>query len=248
MALVKPPAHIEAMDWRINNLTWTTAPFVDPATGNTVPAESAVTQAALLTLGAKRGGISVPNATAMFLDLSKLHLDQAQEFVDACKTSNDQHGHLPEADAFGAIENYMASVVFACTALEAFANELLPDSFVYVIKKNDSDRRHNKEQIERWLTPLEKLGDVLPQALNVATPKGGKLWELCRKLFDLRDRIVHMKSADRQFHGDATSASSIWNELLQDPLPNTYSVSKALMGHFFSVTGKSPRWFEKLPF
>lgn len=221
MATPKTPAHIDAMDWRINNLTWTTAPFVDPATGNTVPAESAVTQAALLTLGAKRGGITVPNATAMFLDLSKSHMDKAQELVTACKTSSDPHGHLPDADSFGAIEHYMASVVFACTALEAFANEQIPDSFVYVIKKNDSDRHYNKKQIERWLTPLEKLGDVLPKALNVATPKGGKLWEPCRRLFDLRDRVVHMKTADRQFIGDATSASSIWNELLQDPLPNT---------------------------
>lgn len=236
------------MDWRINNLTWTTAPFVHPVTGNTIPAESAVTQAALLTLGTKRGGITIPNATAMFLDLSKSHWDKALELVNTCKASNDPHGHLPDADSFGAFEHYMASVVFACTALEAFANEQIPDSFVYVIKKNDSDRHYNKEQIERWLTPLEKIGDVLPKALNVPTPKGGKLWEPCRRFFDLRDRVVHMKTADRQFQGDATSASSIWNELLQDPLPNTYSVSKDLIRHFFLAIGKKPRWFERIPF
>jgi len=232
------------MDWRINNVTWTTA----PAVGAPIPAGAAFIQAALLTLGTKRGGISVPNATAMFLNLSKSHLDQAEAFISACQSSNDPHGHLPEADSFGAIEHYMASVVFACTALEAFANELIPDSFVHVIEKNDSDRHYNKEQIERWLTPLEKLGDVLPKALNVATPKGGKLWEPCKKLFDIRDRIIHMKTADRQFNDLSGRASSIWNELLQDPLPHTYSVAKSLMEHFFTAVGKTPRWFEKCPF
>ena len=244
MATPKTPAHIDAMDWRINNVTWTTA----PAVGAPIPAGAAFIQAALLTLGTKRGGISVPNATAMFLNLSKSHLDQAEAFISACQSSNDPHGHLPEADSFGAIEHYMASVVFACTALEAFANELIPDSFVHVIEKNDSDRHYNKEQIERWLTPLEKLGDVLPKALNVATPKGGKLWEPCKKLFDIRDRIIHMKTADRQFNDLSGRASSIWNELLQDPLPHTYSVAKSLMEHFFTAVGKTPRWFEKCPF
>lgn len=248
MTAPKAPANVEAMDWRINNLAWTTQPFTYPATGEILSAGAALMQAALLNLGTKKGGISVPNATALFLNLSKSHLDRAKESIAACHQSNDPHGHLPEVDSFGAIENYLASVLFACTALEAFANEIIPDSYVHVITKKGAVQNYNKEEIERRLGPLEKLGDVVPKAIGVATPKSGKLWEPCRKLFDLRDRIVHMKTADREFNGDARTASSIWNELLRDPLPNTYAVAQSLIGHFYTAKGATPRWFEKCPF
>ena len=35
-----PPEHIEKMDWRINNLTWTTAPFTAPGSTGAAPAGS----------------------------------------------------------------------------------------------------------------------------------------------------------------------------------------------------------------
>lgn len=229
-------------------MTWTTASFVDPKTGRTIPAGQAVMQAALLNLGNKSGGISIPNATALFLDLSKTHLDSANACVAQCQQSVDPHGHLPEIDSFGAIEHYMASVIFACTALEALANELIPDTYVHVLTKKGVDHKYDKEEIERRFGPKEKLGDVLPNAIGVTTPKGGVLWEPCRRLFDLRARIIHMKTADRLFQGDARTASSIWNEVLQDPLPDTYKVATALMDYFFNAIGKRPRWFEKLPF
>lgn len=229
-------------------MTWTTAALVDPKTGKTIPAGQAVIQAALLNLGKKSGGISIPNATALFLNLSRTHLDAANACIASCQRSADPHGHLPEVDSFGAIEHYMASVIFACTALEALSNELIPDAYVHTITKKGVDQTYTKEEIERRFGPKEKLGDVLPNAIGVATPKGGTLWEPCRNLFDLRDRIIHMKTADRLFQGDARTASSIWNEVLRDPLPDTYKVATAMMNHFFTAMGRKPRWFEKCPF
>lgn len=229
-------------------MTWTTADFVDPKTGNTIPAGQAVIQAALLSLGSKSGGISIPNATALFLNLSKTHLDAANACIASCQKSTDLHGHFPEVDSFGAIEHYMASVIFACTALEALANELIPDTYVHTVTKKGVDHTYTKEEIERRFGPKEKLGDVLPNAIRVATPKGSALWQACRDLFDLRDRIIHMKTADRLFQGDARTAKSLWNEVLQDPLPDTYKVATAIINHFFNAMGKKPRWFEKLPF
>ena len=66
----------------------------------------------------------------------------------------------------------MGSAVFACTALEAFVNEQIPDTYTYI---DSSDRRFtrtfNKEQIERQLSLEAKIGDVIPAALGVPFPK-----------------------------------------------------------------------------
>ena len=66
------------------------------------------------------------------------------------------------------------------------------------------------------------------------------------KLRDLRDRIIHMKTKDRDFRGE--DGSSIWNALLSEPLPETHTTAKSIMKHFLDGKGKPPRWFEKCPF
>jgi hypothetical protein len=72
-----PPEHIEKMDWRIQNLTWTTAPFTNPATGTVVPAEAPIVSVALIRHGKERLGAAIPNASAMFLNLSHTFHDEA---------------------------------------------------------------------------------------------------------------------------------------------------------------------------
>lgn len=244
----KPPGHIEEMDWRINNLTYTTASFVDPRTGKEIPAGSAVMEAALFHLGKQTVGFGVPNMPALFLDLSRTHRLEAEKHLIQCKEHNDPHNKLPDGPAYSLVQNTMASVVFACTALESFANEMIPDNYVYVIKKKDGDLHCDKVQIERWISLVDKLGDVLPQSLKVKTPKGAKNWEACQKLIKLRDRIVHMKASDRKFKGDVQGQNTIWNHAISDPLPETYSVAKAMMKHFYDYLPSKPRWFEQCPF
>lgn len=243
-----PPPLGEEIDWRINNLTYTSAPFVDPKTGKEVPAGAAVMEAALFHLGKEAVGIGVPSIPALFLDLSRAHRIEAEKLLLECKAHNDPHNKLPDGPAYALIQNTMASVVFACTALESFANEMIPDSYVHVIKKKDGDLHCNKEQIERWVSLVDKLGDVLPQSLKVKTPKGAKNWEACNKLIKLRDRIVHMKSSDRKFKGNVRGQNTIWAHAISDPLPETYSVAKAIMKHFYDHLLSKPRWFEQCPF
>ena len=171
---------------------------------------------------------------------------EAEHWVKKCVANKDKFGHLPESDAFMFYERILASVVFAYSSLEAFVNEELPDNFVYRVADKKCARQFNKEQIERFLNLNTKLGEVLPQALNVATPKGGKLWSEYDKLQNLRDRIVHMKTKDRDARGDVPD--SIWNALLTDPLPETHTTAKGLIEYFVNAKGKPPRWFEKCPF
>jgi hypothetical protein len=242
-----PPEHIEKMDWRIQHLTWTTAPFTDPATGSVVPAGASVVPVALIHYRKERLGATIPNATALFLSLSHSFHGEARSLLRKCIADKDKFGKLPDAEVFTFYERMMGSVVFACTALEAFVNEQIPDAYVYV---DSSDKRvtrqYNKEQIERNLSLDTKIGDVIPGAIGVPFPKGGKLWSNFIKLRDLRDRVIHMKTKDREFIGE--NADSIWNALLSDPLPETYVTVKRIMSHFLNAKGDLPRWFEKCSF
>jgi len=241
-----PPKHIENMDWRINKLTWTTAPFTAPGSSGTVAAGSAVTQAGLIPYGKQRMGITIPNATALFLGLSEQYHVEAQHWIGKCIAGKDKFGNLPDHETFTFYERIMASVVFSCTALEAFVNEEIPDTYVHVVSERNNTRHYSKEQIERHLNLDTKLGDVLPGALSVPSPKGSRLWAAYDKLRDLRDRVIHMKTKDRDFRGE--DGSSIWNALLSEPLPETHTTAKGLMKHFLDAKGKPPRWFEKCPF
>lgn len=241
-----PPEHIAKIDWRIQHLTWTSAPFTDPATGSVVPAAASATSVALIRYGKERLGTVIPNATALFLNLSHTFHAEARSMLRKCITDKDEFGKLPDDEAFTFYERMMGSVVFACTALEAFVNEQIPDTYTYV---DSSDKRFarvfNKEQIERHLNLDTKISGVLPGALGVRFPKGGKLWSAFIRLRDLRDRVIHMKTKDREFIGE--NATSIWNSLMSDPLPETYATAKQIIAHFVAARG-GLRWFEKCPF
>jgi hypothetical protein len=119
--------------------------------------------------------------------------------------------------------------------------------FVYV---DSADKRFtrtfDKQQIERQLNLDTKIGDVIPTILGVKFPKGGKLWAAFLRLRELRDRIIHMKTKDRQFTGE--QPNSIWNALMSDPLPETYLTAKRIVNYFVEAKGPPPRWFEKCPF
>ncbi|HRH36704.1 MAG TPA: hypothetical protein PK760_00065 [Flavobacteriales bacterium] len=247
MPAAKPSTNIESMDWRINNLTQLKS-YIHPVSGQTIPADNAVTEAAILPLGKKTVCISVPNTTALFLNLSHTHRMLAEEGLARCTEHKDPHNKLPDEVAYELIQSVMASIVFACSALESFANEMTPDNYVHVVKKKDGHLHHDKDQIERWITLSDKLGEVLPKALGVKSPKGGRNWEACEKLIRLRDRIIHMKTADRKFAGPVGTQRTIWNNLIADPLPQTHSVAKAMMKSFLDAKGLKPRWFEKCPF
>jgi hypothetical protein len=241
-----PPENINRLDWRINHLTWTTEPFTIPQTSTVIQASAAVIQTALISCGRERVGISIPNATALFLGQSKTHHEKAEYWMKKCIANKDKAGHLPDGQAFAFLENIMAAVVFAYTSLEAFVNEEVPDDYIYEAVEKNCTRSFVKEQIERSLNLNTKLGDVLPQVLKVTTPKGGTLWNDYDKLQNLRDRIIHMKTKDRDSRGEDTS--SIWNALLCDPLPETYKTAKQLMKYFFDAKRDTPRWFEKCLF
>lgn len=240
------PEHISSMDWRINNLTWTTAPFTPPGSSIPVPAGAAVKQAAIIHYGEERIGITIPSATALLLNLSQTCYLQAEQLISKCISSKNEFGHLSEIDVFAFYEQMMASIVFAHTSLESFVNEEIPDNYIHKVADKKGTQDYDKEQIERHLNLDTKLGDILPAVLQVESPKGKKLWSDFKELKRIRDRVIHMKTKDREFQGE--DKNSIWNVILCKPLPKTYETAKNLIDYFLNARNQKPRWFEKRPF
>lgn len=240
------PEHISSMDWRINNLTWTTEPFLLPGSSTPIPPGAAVRQAAIIHHGKERLGITIPNATALLLNLSQMCHRQAGQLISKSISNKDKFSHLPEPHVFAFYEQMMASIVFAYTSLESFVNEELPDNYIHTVVEKRSTQQYNKEQIERHLKLDIKLGDVLPAVLRIESPKGKSLWNNFNKLKDIRDRIIHMKTKDREFQGE--DENSIWNVISCKPLPKTDETAKNLIQYFLSAKNQTPRWFEKCPF
>lgn len=153
-------------------------------------------------------------------------------------------------------EQYAAHVVFAFTALEAFANEVIANEVAENGYSYTTARARNKAQpgekvtyrgeaIERSVSLDEKLAQVLPDALNVGSPKGLHIWRDYKNLKRWRDRLIHLKMADRQPRGP--EVKSIWGDMLRNPTEPFCDNAHKIMGYFGpKVTNR--RWHQKYPY
>lgn len=72
--------------------------------------------------------------------------------------------------------------------------------------------------MERQLSLHIKLHHVLPSVFKVASPKGSQLWESFVKLEKARNRVVHMKQADRE--SSEPGVDTVWKMLFGLPAPH----------------------------
>lgn len=203
--------------------------------------------------------LPIPNATAMLLhasqrayaDSQRLLGERLQQFY-SCETV-----HVTDSsDAVDVAEHLCISVFSAYTALECFANEWVPPWITYRKKdRNGGEKILNKEEIERQLSLKIKLDAVLPSAFRVASPKGSAAWQSFVKLENARNRIVHMKQADRE--SDESEADTVWKMLFK--LPPPHLTAKSMVDWYMvgaphvpglaydNLLPVKPRWFVKFP-
>ena len=114
-------------------------------------------------------------------------------------------------------------------------------------KKGKPGKRvtYRGEAIERNVSLNEKLAEVLPDALGVDSPKGMHIWSAYKSLKEFRDRIVHLKMADRRPRGP--EIPSIWGDMLRNPKEPFCDNAHKLMGSYGpKVTDR--RWHQKYPY
>ena len=219
-----------------------------PLTGYMVfPKGSQVTLYSIIQLNKKKHlSIALPNATAICINSSRRAWEESQKIRKCSKIDSSIKREITfntTSDSFDYIEKVMESVVMGFTALEAFANENIPENYEHHAHKNSEiilEITDNKT-IERWLSLDEKLSNVLPSALGVESPKGKKCWQGYHDLKTTRDRIIHMKKEDRRSSGP--EIPTLWHKLFKINPPHLQA--KDVIDYFVKATGVTPRWHSK---
>jgi hypothetical protein len=190
-------------------------------------------------------GFGLPSAPALFLSIAfSAHRKRTSVNVfglfDAHPPPQGAYpdDHTPLFDYFEAV---IAEIVCSHSAIEAAVNEVIPEAFVYQRSRKPGQEAVSltRQEIERAVPLDEKLKKVLPQALNIATPAGGKLWPPYQELQDLRDRLIHLKSVDRKSSG--VEDETIWGRLLRIGPTVFPRVAIEMIAHFYSP---ERRWFQ----
>ncbi len=242
-------------DFRYQAITTTTEDVVTPSTGVLHPAGAEVIAIDLIPYDATHTLlISLPNMTALLLNQSYIAwaasqtLLQKEQFLDSPSRFLPKGTINPKDDAaiFSLLEQRMVAIVFAFTALESFANESIPEG--YIFRKVRDDNRCTEEFTKGQAEILSldtKLDAVLPPIFGVKSPKGTYVWNRYKIIKKLRDRIIHPKSQDRR--PTKSNEETIWKELLDKTMPNVALEAKNMIGYYLNGASEPPRWFIKFP-
>lgn len=178
---------------------------------------------------------SVPSHAALCLNISNQAFKKLQAISMDDIFKDTSYGRSVEEGLpllFDFFEFSLQNIVFAYTALEAFSNQTIPDDFVFIKPRQDKrcDEAYNKDQIERHLSLDIKLSEVLPRVTGTNFDKGTSLWNEYTSLKDIRDRIIHVKSADLGVRN--TKVDSIWAELLKRRNTDSSVIAHKVIKHF----------------
>lgn len=239
----------DAKDWRSHAQAELAQEWTSPWGGQTFPKGSIVTQAVSVPLAGKMRTLffHVPNSTALFLSVAHREYQAARAIAQergvfaglakqAVFASNDEMARY--------FEGMFTAVIAAYTAIEAFANEVIPDDVVYTRERNGAKETLGKDAIERRLPLSEKLGQVIPSALNLASPKSHRSWHDFHRLEQMRDRLIHMKSGDRKATGLAKG--TIWHDIVLFPSPT--AVATPILDYLASKINAKRGWHHSRPF
>jgi len=237
--------NINEYDWRLQAITTIVEDTISP-TGKPIKKGTPVILLHPLKINNRRIEIYTPSPIAMFLNLSNnyyqnsLNLFNFKEFKDPRNYNEEQ--------LFNSLECYMASIIFAYTAVETFSNYSIPNN--YEFKKLREDKKcletYDKEEIEKNIKLDLKIDCILSGIYKVSTFKGTFLWENYLSLKKIRDRIIHLKSKDTKYDLK-DPCNHLWNDLINNgELINYTKKAKEIIEYFYS--DKKPRWLIKCPF
>lgn len=153
----------------------------------------------------------------------------------------DDHGRL-----FDFFEDFISHSVYSFTAIEAFANESIPENFQYVsVNRAGEEQIYEKDEIERKVNLDEKLDKILPTIYSVPSPKGKKVWEHYKEMKKVRDRIIHLKSIDQKPSG--IEDETIWGNMLRIHDKPLCDFAYEVIGYFEPAISNR-RWYKKYPY
>jgi hypothetical protein len=143
-----------------------------------------------------------PNAVTMFYNKSWKEYENAVKIYDTIIKSNlsgkDEYNvRLQDTSKlYDYFEHIQASVITIYSAIEALCNIAIPKNFT-LTKKNSKGVKEiwDKSSIEKWIPTEEKVGKIIPEILNIESPKKLPIWKSFKELKEIRDSIIHQKQS-----------------------------------------------------
>lgn len=151
----------------------------------------------------------VPNNVALLLSVSEKALIAAKKTdtdnfsnpeveLDLEKMDGDRKAMMNSASSLVCdyLENMQTSIVFGYTALEAFVNLSIPESYTYTTDKNNKgiSELFDKKAIERWMPLKTKIKNILTDIYATKRIDNQKWWGQFLSLEQYRNDIIHQKS------------------------------------------------------
>lgn len=152
------------------------------------------------------------------------------------QVANENLPHL-----YDFFEHCMIAVIFSFQSLEMFSNEIISrnaqTSFNLTRGKKFITLRG--EELERRASTEEKIAQILPSFLHLASPTSTKLWERFLDLKTARDSTVHCKSAETKTNITVDRESLFFQFFRQDPTEFPFTAFEII--EYFHRNGL-PRW------
>lgn len=147
------------------------------------------------------------------------------------------------SDLYYFFEQSIISVTMSFQAIELFANAVIGRRATnnIVVKRKGGDQTMTPTEAERALSTEEKIGQVLPNIVGVASPRGIRVWQSFKTLRVGRDATVHLKSKDLYTRNDIDRESLFFYYLNHDVRKSPAAAIKVI-SHFWP--NGLPRWLQ----
>lgn len=206
-----------------------------------------------------------PSPPALYLNIAKKNLCDLRQILDqeygGAKlnkifiTRPEEYPSCPElrlpennTTFYNCVELYFAHVIFSYTALESFANEVIANEY----HKKINQTPENKEQLEtesfghQRNALKNKIKTELPTMLGIDSivSKNPSLWDRFIAFEDLRDNLIHFKSAFFLAEADSQFLNNFIKFITNKQTDYTSEVVQ-IMRYFVP---DSRRWLKEFPY
>ena len=193
-----------------------------------------------------RFGMVTPNPVFFYLNYAEQNIKEGQELLKRINLSNkewrmfgptdtnpsDKFRDLNKDQLYSYFQKAITVPIFLFTAIEAFANQLIPNHYVYHQRSKlflwRIQKRVSKLEIERKFSTDKKLTAVLFE-LKGKQIKTTSLWAQYRKLKNLRDELIHLKTREKQ---SVVAYNALLQELIDVNFISLFEATKKIMEYY----------------
>lgn len=163
----------------------------------------------------KKFGMVTPNPVFFYLNIAEQNINEVEDLLSRINDSNkewhmygatdktpaDKFRNLDEDQLYTFFQKAISIPIFLFTALEAYANQLIPTDYSYQRRVKiffwAKTKKMNKVEVERRIGTDEKLSKILYD-LRHKQIKDTPIWAKYKELKRLRDDLIHLKTQEQK--------------------------------------------------